>query len=120
MKMKCLLMAAALAGAAQGAGNCQSSLSLAEVAAAMGPKVTLQPVFANQGLRGWRIYNVQGAGQLEAQGITSGALMTHICGKPANELFRNEGSLCCDQDASIRFEVTLRVMGAEKKATIVR
>lgn len=120
MKVKLLPMLAVLAGSAHGAGSCQSSLTLQDVAAAMGPNVTLQPVFANQSIRGWRIYNARGAAQLEAQGITDGSLMTHICGKPANEIFRNEGAMCCDQDASIRFDVKLRVAGDEKTVIITR
>jgi hypothetical protein len=120
MKVKTLLMLTLVAGAAHGAANCQSGLTLADVAAAMGPKVTLQPVLSNQKFRGWRLYNIEGAKQLEALGIAPGTLMTHVCGKLADEVIRNGGTLCCDQDASISFEVKFRVMGAEKTAIITR
>jgi hypothetical protein len=59
-------------------------------------------------LRGWRIYNTRSSDQLTTQGIDEGALMTHVCGVPAAEIFNKGGEVCCSVDTSREVEVTIK------------
>jgi hypothetical protein len=101
-------------------GQCKALLSIAEVATAMGRDVRIQPVFANGGLKGWRLYQSGASKHLVALGISPGSLMTHLCGVPAREIFANQGDACCPVDVSREFEVTIEVGGAGTKVLIKR
>ena len=100
--------------------GCQSSLSVGDVAAAMGAKVRAQPVFSDGGLKGWRIYETRASAQLTAQKIIEGSLMTHVCGIPAREIFAKGGDICCTVDASREIEVTFESSGHEGKLLVRR
>jgi hypothetical protein len=71
-------------------------------------------------LKGWRIYNTDKSAQLTARGITSGTLMTQVCGIPANDIFAKGGNACCEVDASREVEVTLRISDNETKILVKR
>jgi len=114
------LVAMFAVGASAQEPSCASSLSIGDVIAAMGTDVLGQPVFADGGLRGWRIYKTSNSGQLTALGIGEGSLMTHVCGVPAREIFAKGGSICCHADTSREVEVTFRIAGQEGKISIRR
>lgn len=100
--------------------TCQSSLTIADVVAAMGKGVAAQPVFAGGSVKGWRLYNVNRSDQLVALGIQSGTMMTHACGIPASEITAKGGNICCNVDASREVEVTFKVADNENKVMIKR
>jgi hypothetical protein len=99
---------------------CQSTLNIADLPAAMGEGVAAQPVYSGGGVKGWRIYNTRRSDQLTAQGITSGAMMTHVCGVPAGDIYAKGGSICCPVDTSREVEVTFQVNDQERKVMIKR
>jgi len=100
--------------------GCLSSLTLADVAAAMGAKVRVQPVFSDGALKGWRVYETRNSSQLSAQEIIEGSLMTHVCGIPAREIFAKGGDVCCTVDASREVQVTFKFSEHEKQFTLRR
>ena len=115
-----LLLALSTASATQASGVCRSSLPVTDVISAMGEDIRVQPVFAGGGIRGWRLYGLSRAAQLKAQGIQEGALVTHICGEPAKQIFARGNSACCDTDTSDKIEVTFKIGDGEQKVLIAR
>ena len=111
---------AVLAAAERKSAGCASTVSLQDVTAALGEGVRAQPVFADGGLKGWRVYGTSTSAQLSARGMGEGSMMTHVCGMPAREMFVNEASACCAADASKKFDVTFRRSGEEIQLSIAR
>jgi hypothetical protein len=113
-----LTLLAAAAASAQDAGKCRSNLHIRNVAAAMGPDVRIQPVFAGNGLKGWRVYGTRTSAQLGAHSIATGSLMTQVCGMTAGEIFLKDGAICCGGDPAKEFSVTFQVADQDKKVLI--
>jgi hypothetical protein len=114
----CILLAMLATGAS--AHDCMSNLNMADVPAAMGTSVKAQPVFSSDRLKGWRLYGTSDSPLLTAQGITEGALMTHVCGVQANEIRAHGYRVCCNADSSREFEVTFRIADEDRKVLITR
>ena len=118
--MLCLIMLA-MAVCAVGSDKCRSTLTDADVAYALGPKVRIQPAFSNGEMKGWRVYGTQDSKQLAEHAISEGSLLTHVCGIPANEVFKNKGIACCEVETSREFQVRISDWnGNEKKFPIKR
>jgi len=115
-----VLMAMFGVGASAQEPSCVSTLSNADLVAAIGKGIAIQPVFARASVKGFRLYNIHHSAQLTAQGISTGSLMTHVCGVPANEIYAKGGNICCNVDASRQFEVTFQLADGERKLTIYR
>jgi hypothetical protein len=115
-----VLMAMFAVGASAQERSCATSLSNADLVAAIGAGVAFQPVFAGGNVKGFRLYNLRHSAQLTAQGIDNGALMTHVCGVPASEIHARRGNACCSLDASRQFELTFQLADGERKLTIRR
>lgn len=115
-----LLVALFGVGASADEPRCVSGLSNADLVAAIGAGVAFQPVFAGGSVKGFRLYNIHHSAQLTAYGISTGALMTQVCGVPAREIFANGGNICCNVDASREFEATFQLADGERKFLIKR
>jgi hypothetical protein len=110
----------ATGASAQESSACKSNLSMTDVAAAMGAGVTFQPVFAGAGIRGWRLYGTRNSAQLTRAGVNPGALMTHVCGVPADEIRARDHQICCNVDTTCEFEVTIKFPDLDWKVVIKR
>ena len=115
-----ILALSVTAASANVPSQCQSILSIADISAAMGAEVRIQPVFANGGLKGWRLYNTSTSDQLTKHGVSQGALMTHVCGIPAAEIFVKGVDICCSVDTSREVEVTIKFPDYDGKIRITR
>jgi len=118
-----LMVLAAMVGMgayAQEPSHCQSTLTFADLTDAMGAGVTIQPVFAGGVVKGFRLYGTRNSAQLTKAGVNPGALMTHVCGVPAGEIYANGGQICCNVDASREIEVIIKFPDLDWKVVIKR
>ena len=117
-----LLSLAALTtvASADDSNACESNLTVADLPAAMGGDLRIQPVHSPTGFRGWRVYGTDTSTQLTAHGIGQGSLITQVCGVAAREIESGGGRICCSVDASREFEVRFQVADQERTVLIIR
>jgi uncharacterized protein (DUF433 family) len=118
--MLTILAMFAAGASADESGECRSTLTITDVAHAMGAGVAAQPVFAGDRVKDWRIYGMRKSTQLTAQEINDGALMTHVCGMPANEIYTRGGEICCKVDTSSEIEATFKTADGDMRVRIRR
>jgi uncharacterized protein DUF5713 len=116
--VKLLLGMLAAAGVVQASEPCATSLRMENVVAALGKGVRAQPVFANGGIRGWRLYGTSDSVLLTQNDIPSGTLITHVCGQTASEIQANRGAACCNVDTARGYEVKFQMAGGEKTVLV--
>jgi hypothetical protein len=100
--------------------HCPASVGPAEIAAALGPDIRIQPVFSPEGMKGWRIYGVERTEQLRTQGLGEGALITHICGIIARDVDASGGKVACKGATPCQYDVTFTIEGRERTVLIKR
>lgn len=99
---------------------CVSTVNMGALAPMLGRGVSIQPVFAGGGVKGWRFYNVRNAPQLMAHGIQDGTLMTHVCGVPAKDIAANQNLACCPADTSSGISLTFTTSEGDRVVRIQR
>lgn len=95
-------------------------LSYRDMLAALGGKLAVQAVYSQGGVKGWRLYNTDTSGQLTAQGIGQGAMVTHVCGIPVREITSEQADICRGADVSREFELTILERDQPRRVVIRR
>ena len=98
--------------------DCPSGLTMKEVVAAIGPGVSIQPVLAGGGTRGWRLYGTDKSQVLSAAAIRSGSLLVRVCGEAAAVIVAQDYQVCC-HPASGDIELTFAI-GDEQRKVVIR
>ena len=94
---------------ARESNSCLTTMNMREVPRALGEGVMLQPVYGAKTFRGWRLWGIRKSPQLAAEGLPEGALVSQVCGIAADEIFAEDGHICCGTDAAAEFSLSFQL-----------